>query len=233
MNLRSATSGKEIQARLLWANGDTVRIERKEDGRKFEVPISTFDETSADQIRQWMETTPNAVNYSLSVNSSKVLCNSSNFMNVGKEFKTSEWAYRVSVSNVSRNVLSGAQLEYRIIYDDAVDVSRGTFIPGKGADQQEGQVVDLPDLSFNDIIEFETAAVTIDSYLYSPITRGAPRESARDNLRGIWVRVVKNGEIIAEYQSSPTSLARASWDSGDKSEIRFKTNIKSQVGLGQ
>ncbi len=229
MTLRN-TTGQEIEARLLSASGEFITIERVEDTRRFEIPISTLDDFTADRIRQWMETSPKAVNFSLSIESSKSLSNASSFMNIGREFKTSEWTYRVSITNLTRNVLSGAQVEYRVIYDDAVDVSRGSALPGKGIDQQEGQIVDLPDMVFNDQVEFETLPVKIDNYEYIPTTRGAPREFSRDSLRGIWVRVIKNGEVIAEYQSSPASLARTSWDNENRTEIRLKNNFRSQFG---
>jgi flagellar basal-body rod protein FlgF len=189
MTLRSA-SGQEIEARLLSANGESVRIERVGDGREFVVPLSSFDEYTGERVRQWMERAPGVVEYSFAVEANRFLVDSSTFMSAGRDLKTAEWSYRVKFTNLTRNELRGAQLEYRVVYDDEVIIDRAVVAPGKGANQQDGQLLDLPDMSFNDEVEFETPPIALHTYEFVP-QRGE-REYSRDSVKGLWLRVMKN-----------------------------------------
>lgn len=230
MTLRSV-GGQEIEARLLSALGDSIRIERVDDGREFTVPIASLDEYTAVKVRQWMDRVPGAVDYSFSIEASRSLAGSSSFMSAGREMKTSDWSYRVRVTNLSRNPIAGAMLEYRIVYDDEVDIARTVVAPGKGANQQEGQLVDLPEMQYNDEIEFDTPPLTLHTYEYVP-QRGE-REYSRDSIKGLWVRIVKNGEILCEYQSHPGAMASLSWDNEEKLEIRVTNRFRDQFGAGE
>ena len=230
MTLRSV-SGQEIEARLLSALGDSIRIERVDDGREFTIPIGSLDEYTAAKVRQWIDKVPGAVDYSLSIEASRSLAGSSSFMSAGREMKTADWSYRVRVTNLSRNLIAGAMLEYRIVYDDEVDIARTVVAPGKGANQQEGQLVDLPEMQYNDEIEFDTPPLTLHTYEYVP-QRGE-REYSRDSIKGLWVRIVKNGEILCEYQSHPGAMASLSWDNEEKLEIRVTNRFRDQFGAGE
>lgn len=230
LTLRSA-SGQEIEARLLSANGDSVRIERVGDGREFVVPIATFDAYTGERVRQWMDRAPGAVEYSFSVEANRVLVDSSTFMSAGRDLKSAEWSYRVKVTNLTRNDLSGAQLEYRIVYDDEVIIDRAVVAPGKGANQQDGQLLDLPDMTYNDEVEFETPPVTLHTYEYVP-QRGE-REYSRDAMKGLWIRITKNGETLYEYQSHPGAMASLSWDNEEETEIRITNRFREQFGASE
>ena len=227
MTLRSV-SGQEIEARLLSASGDSITIERVGDGREFVVPLSTFDRYTGERVRHWMDRAPGAVEYSFAVEANRVLVDSSTFTSAGRDLKTAEWSYRVRFTNLTRNELRGAQLDYRIVYDDEVIIDRGVVAPGKGANQQDGQLLDLPDMSFNDEVEFETPPLALHTYEFVP-QRGE-REFSRDSVKGLWLRVTKNGEILFEYQSHPGAMASLSWDNEEKTEIRVTNRFRDQFG---
>jgi len=227
MTLRSI-SGQEIEARLLSASGESVRIARLGDGREFVVLLSAFDSSTENRIRQWMEEAPGAVNYSFGVEANRILVDSSTFMSAGRDLKTAAWSYRIKLTNLTRNELRGAQLEYRIVYDDQVIIDRSVVAPGKGANQQDGQLLDLPDMTFNDKVEFDTPPISLHTYEYVP-TRGE-REYSRDAIKGLWVRVVKNGEILFEYQSHPGAMASLSWDNAGDTDIQITNRFRERFG---
>lgn len=229
MTLRSVT-GQEIEAKLISATGENVTIERVGDGRQFVVPIANLDNYTGERVRQWMEQVPGAVEFNFSVSATKTLIDSNTFMTGGRDLKTAEWSYRVRLTNLTRNLLNGAQLEYRIVFDDEVEIAKTVVAPGKGANQQDGQMVDLPDMHFNDEIEFDTAPLQIHTYEYIP-SRGE-REFSRDSIKGIWVRIVKNGAVLFEYQSNPATMASLSWDNEDKLEIRVTNQFRDQFANG-
>ncbi len=219
-------SGQEIRAELISAHGDAVLIRRAEDQREFLVPLANLDEYSVGRVRNWIDSDPEAVSFSLSINATRNLVKSSDFMSQGREYKTSEWSYRVTVTNQSRNELTGATLDYRIVYDDDVEFVKSAINPGKGGNQQEGESVELPAMSYNDQVDFDTPALAMQTYKYVP-QRGE-KEYFRDQIKGIWIRVTRNGEVIGEYQSSPSQMGSLSWDNENELEIRVTNRFRDQ-----
>lgn len=216
--------GREMEARLLSAHGEMVKIQRADDFKEFDVPISVFDESTEERIRDWMEEDPNAIEFSLAFTTQRNLVDSNEFETSGRSFKNSKWAYRVTMTNKTRNALNGAELEYRIIYDDNVEFSRTSAMPGEGDRQQEGQTVKLPDVEFNDQIEFTTPVLETQTYEYVP-TRG-DREYSKDEIKGIWIRVTRHGELIGEHKSNEATMGSLSWDNEEEIEITVTNKFR-------
>lgn len=227
MTLRN-DDGQEIQAHLVSAHGETVKIQRVEDEREFDVPIETFDSHTQDRIRNWMDEDPTAIEYTLDIKTQRVLVDSSEFKISGKTYKKAKWAYRVTLANQTRNDLNHAQVEYRIVYDDNVEFLRTTPMPGEGENCQDGQAVDLPGLVFNDEVEFTTPPIEIHTYEYEP-TRG-DREFLKDEIKGIWVRVLRYDEVIAEFRSNEAFMKSLSWDNEDQIEIKVTNRFRDSFG---
>ncbi len=221
-------SGQEINAKLLSAYGDSIRLMRSEDGAEFVVEMSMFDDFTKERIQNWIKSDPTAVSYSVAISSEKVMTDSNTFLSQGRELETAKWTYRVTVTNLTRNPLADAEVEYRIVYDDEVEFSRTTAGPGKGNNQQEGQIVDLPEMSYNDQLQFTTLPVEVNSYQYES-TRGE-RERARDTIKGIWVKVMRNGQLIGEYKSSPSTLASVGWDNEEETDIQVTNRFRDSFG---
>ncbi len=222
--------GREVEANLVSAHGEIVKIQRLDDEREFDVPISMFDSETEQMIRHWIEVDPEAVDYSLELRASREMVDSSEFEIAGRYFKKVEWTYHVTLANQTRNELNDAQIEYRIVFDDNVAITRTTAMPGKGKNQQDGQAVDLPGMQFNDEIEFKTPVIETETYEYKP-TRG-DRDFLRDEVKGIWIRVVRHGEVIAEYKSNQAAMGDLSWDNEDEIEItitnRFRDSFEEE-----
>jgi len=229
MTLRNV-DGQEIEAKLIAATGDKVTIERIGDGRQFIVPLANLDNYTNERVHQWMDQSPGAVAFNFDVSATKTLLDSNTFMTAGRDLKSAEWSYRVKVTNLTRNVLSGAQLEYRIVFDDEVEIAKTVVAPGKGGNQQDGQLLDLPEMQFNEEIEFDTPPLILHTYEYVP-QRGE-REYSRDSIKGIWVRILKNGVVLYEYQSHPATMASLSWDNEDKLEIRVTNQFRDKFSAG-
>lgn len=189
-----------------------------------------FDSETEQMIRHWIEVDPEAVDYSLELRASREMVDSSEFEIAGRYFKKVEWTYHVTLANQTRNELNDAQIEYRIVFDDNVAITRTTAMPGKGKNQQDGQAVDLPGMQFNDEIEFKTPVIETETYEYKP-TRG-DRDFLRDEVKGIWIRVVRHGEVIAEYKSNQAAMGDLSWDNEDEIEItitnRFRDSFEEE-----
>jgi len=219
--------GRLIEARLISATGDVITVERTSDQREFQINLENFHDTSQHYISLWLERDVEAIDYSISVVARKRLIDSSDYNMPYRVLTTSKWAYDVELTNRTRNELKGAEIEYRIFYEDEIYFLRTTPYPGKGM-LRDGESVKLPDMGFNASGKFTTPPVELDTYRYDP-TRGE-REYRKDKLVGIWLRVVKNGEIIAEHKSNPTVMSDFSWDDEDELEIivtdRFAEEFK-------
>lgn len=221
--------GREIRAMLLSAHGDMVRIQRVDSEQEFDVPISMFDPETEGRIRYWIEEDPGAVDFSLGVSASRELADSSTVELSGRSYTKKEWSYKVVIHNATRNDLNDAQVEFRVVYDDNVNFLRTTPTPGEGANQQDGQAVDLPLMKFNDEIEFNTPIVETDTYEYKP-ARG-DREYLKDEIKGIWIRVIRHDEIIAEYKSNEAAMSNLSWDNEEEVEIKITNRFKESFGV--
>jgi hypothetical protein len=221
--------GREIRAMLLSAHGDMVRIQRVDSEQEFDVPISMFDPETEGRIRYWIEEDPGAVDFSLGVSASRELADSSTVELSGRSYTKKKWSYKVVIHNATRNDLNDAQVEFRVVYDDNVNFLRTTPTPGEGANQQDGQAVDLPLMKFNDEIEFNTPIVETDTYEYKP-ARG-DREYLKDEIKGIWIRVIRHDEIIAEYKSNEAAMSNLSWDNEEEVEIKITNRFKESFGV--
>ncbi len=219
--------GRLIEARLISATGDVITVERTSDQREFQIDLENFHDTSQHYINLWLERDVEAIDYSFSIIARKRLIDSSDYNMPSRVLTTSKWAYDVELTNRTRNELKGAEIEYRIFYEDEIYFLRTTPYPGKGM-QRDGESVKLPDMGFNAFGQFTTPPVELDTYRYDP-TRGE-REYRKDKLVGIWLRLVKNGEVITEYKSNPTVMSDFAWDDEDELEIivtdRFAEEFK-------
>lgn len=216
--------GREVKATLLSAHGDTVKIQRADDDREFDVPISMFDLQTENRIRQWIDRDPEAVDYNFDISATKELVGSDEFDLAGRSLRTSKWAYRITIANHSRNDLSDATAEYRIVYDDNIAFARTAAIPGKGKARQDGQAVELPEMNFNDEIEFKTPSVETHTYEFKAAK--GPRDFAKDEIKGIWIRILRRGEVIAEFKTNESVMNGYSWDNEDEIEIKVTNKFR-------
>ncbi|MCB1093238.1 MAG: hypothetical protein KDL87_16985, partial [Verrucomicrobiae bacterium] len=212
--------GRFLDAQLLSITGNVVTVKRLSDEKQFEVSLENLDEVSTRRVELWMERDPNAIDFSIDITAKKRQAESDSFETLGRVLKTSRWVYDVVITNQSRNELRDAEVEYRIIYDDEVEFVKSSVYPGKGENQQDGQAVPLPPMAFNGRAEFSTPAVDMHTYEYVPL-RGE-KEYFRDQIVGIWVRVSRQGKVIAEFQSNAASMHNLAWDGEDEIDIVVK-----------
>ncbi|MEM7696928.1 MAG: hypothetical protein AAF236_00825 [Verrucomicrobiota bacterium] len=222
--------GRELEAVLVSAVGEQITLKRASDGQEFEVPIATFDSESQGLIAGWIDSDPSAVEYTIDFEVEKKQGETNKFETASRIFETEQWGYTVRLMNRSRNDLAGAELEYRLIYNDRVRIVRTTATPGDGENQQEGQSLELPTLITNEQIEFETPTIPLETYEYEP-TRGE-HEYARDLMVGIWIRVLKSGIVLSEFKSNETALADVSWDNESETEIKIVDRFGENFAKG-
>jgi hypothetical protein len=218
--------GRYLDGQLVSIAGNIVTVKRLADERHFEIPLDSLDEVSTRRVTAWMEQDPDAVDFSIGITAKKRQAESNTFESLGRVLKTSRWVYDVSITNQSRNELSDAEVEYRIIFNDEVEFVKTAMYPGKGANQQDGQAVKLPPMAFNGRAEFSTPPIEMHTYEYVPL-RGE-KEYFRDQVVGIWVRVLRQGKVIAEFQSNAASMHNLAWDGDEEIDIVVRDSFRDQ-----
>lgn len=222
--------GRFFDARVLSATHEQVTVQRLNDSRTFDVAMAALDDASVRHLEAWMDRGQVAESYSIDFEVKKRLLESDSFDSVGRNFKKLKWGYDVVLTNQSRGELRDAELEYQIVYDDEVEFVRTSAYPGNGKNQREERSVSLPPLNFNGRAEFTTPAVEMQTYEYAPL-RG-DREYRRDEIVGIWIRILKNDEIVAEFQSHPAAMQSLTWDGEEEIEIVVKDSFQDQFTNG-
>lgn len=217
--------GRHLDARLISATSERVTVQRLTDNQTFDLPMESLDAASVDAVDSWMDRGMEMQPFSLDFQVGKRMVESDSFSVGGRDFKQMKWAYDVVMTNQSRNELNDAVLEYQIFFDDEVQVVRTSASPGKGKNMRDGQDVKLPALAFNGRAEFTTPPVDLQTYEYKP-SRGE-REFRRDQIVGIWIRVIKEGEVVGEYQSHP-SLKDLPWNEDEEIEIIVRDSFEEQ-----
>ena len=229
--------GALLEAQLVSATGDVITVERAADKKQFQVPLDKFHDLSQRYIKLWLERDVEAIDYSISFVARKRMLDDSEYETAGRKLTTTKWVYDIELNNRTRNELEGAAIEFRIFYDDEVKLQRTSAYPGGGI-EQDGESVALPEMGFNARAEFTTPPVQLETYRYDP-TRGE-REYRKDHLVGIWLRVVKGEDVIAEYKSNETVMKDFVWDGEEATEIKvtdsfgdeFKGSTRIDDGTG-
>jgi hypothetical protein len=211
------TDGRLLEARLVSAAGDVITVERSSDKKQFQVPLEKFHDLSQRYIKLWLQRDVEAIDYSLGFVARKRMLEDSDYETAGRTLTTTKWVYDIELTNRTRNELEGAEIEFRIFYDDEVKLQRTTAYPGEGI-EQDGESVALPTLGFNARAEFTTPPIELDTYRYDP-TRGE-REYRKDQLVGIWLRVAKGDDVIAEHKSNETAMKDFVWDGEETTVIK-------------
>lgn len=65
-------NGREMNARLISCDGDKIEVKRESDGKRFTLPVESFDSATRKRIREWMESGGNLVEtYEVTVDTGK------------------------------------------------------------------------------------------------------------------------------------------------------------------
>lgn len=117
------------------------------------------------------------------------------------------WGYKVSLENRSFAAATGLEVQYRQFkFDDALRGS--TKLIGVAGSAT------LPALRTGEKFSFETTPIEIERLELRPdwTYSGDAKDKVKDRLAGLWIRIVRDGEIVFEWQN-PTDLKNsAKWE---------------------
>jgi hypothetical protein len=208
--LRNFTSsnGETTQMELVSHKGteDSLSL-RTADGRLLKnISIIIFAEADQQFIREWMEATAPSLDYHFKyeIKSEKL---ASERRDVGyKKMTKSEMAYKISMTNSSRDTVGPLKVDYVFFTDN--QVRDGYSTSGGGSTEVfEGSLEVDAQLRFNQTAELLTKTATIETVDYD---YGSNRH--KDSLDGIIIRVFDaRGQLVDEHKS--TKAEKRSWPS--------------------
>ncbi|MEM7011929.1 MAG: SHD1 domain-containing protein [Verrucomicrobiota bacterium] len=177
------------------------------DGVKFEVAPNVFSADDQLFIKEWMEKNPETVSYAFRISADKEKTEGRTQDLGYKRVKNEKWAFRMKITNTSRDTVNNLKVKYRMFYTNEADgeYSASDLAPLKMA---EGEASLKADLAFNRTMEFLTKTVNLDFVDYD----GAGSRY-KDTLEGCLVRIEDaNGKVVAEWKNEANRMREKTWD---------------------
>ena len=199
--------GRTIKADLISHTGiSSNEVKISKDGKQLNVKISLFSEKDQKFIRNWMKETPPMIDYVFRIEAT--LKQLGSFKNKSNSIysstsrsKTKTNAYEINLTNLTRQTVKDLRLEYRVVKEGR----SGRF------EFQRGRKEISEPMRYNQDIVLTTAKSELDSYRSSYSSY-----SYKEAVLGVLVRVFdEQGELVADWRSSNTKIAKISWEEID------------------
>ncbi len=196
------TQGRSITAEIVDTTVSTVRI-RRDDGRIFEIAKNTLSREDRDHLEAW-ELKRAFIFGGVEIRARRVRLESDRAQSRTRKEKNDIWCYKVAVTNESRANLDGLVAEWRVFHiDDSPGKEKGELKL-----QRKQGATPLGTLGPGDATEFQTSALELQTLVLR--SKSNPR-TIKDSLEGVWIRIMRGSEILAEH-ANPTSLPkREAW----------------------
>ena len=119
-----------------------------------------------------------------------------------------QWGYTITIENKSFQNLEGLDVEYRQYKFDDVRKGGGSLKPVPGATK-------IPSLANGAKFKFDTQPVEIDKQELKAgwsYNDKSTKEKLTDALQGYWLRILKDGQVVFEYQNPPELTKKTKWE---------------------
>lgn len=201
-----SASGQAMQAKLVSHRNGKVTLERA-DGKQFEVDPVVFGIDDQAYIKQWIASTPEKIEYLFGVSGTKTKTGGDS-ANLGyKRVKNEEWAYKLTITNRSKDTTSGLLVRYRLFYTNRADgeFSAGTY---RGTYMKQGEAKIPGELVYNRSIELVTTSVKLDFVDYD-----GSGDRHKDELDGCIVQILDSkGTVLHEWSNQASPMKGRTWD---------------------
>lgn len=219
----TAKSGKTVLAKLLAISEDrrTMKIQR-EDGLEFESEIVTLSLDDQQYVKDWIKNRPieeaiaPAADYRLEVSlSRKAFDTKRHRIQSSYSLEQKNYHYEILIRNISRETLTGARVEYVVLWKDAVKISldsEGNWdanFSRSGRSEWDTIVGELKveTLAFNREAKLATEPYELHQVSYANEVYG------EDEFVGIIVRVLSaSGALIDEQRFGSLEIETIPWE---------------------
>jgi hypothetical protein len=145
---------------------------------------------------------------SFNVTSTKKCFNVATSATTDKKFSKEQWGYSITIENKSFQPLQGLDVEYRQYKFDDVRNGGGALKGVPGATK-------IPSLGNGEKFKFDTQPVELDKEELKAgwhYTNKSTKEKVADALQGYWLRILKDGQVVFEFQNPPELKKKAKWE---------------------
>lgn len=211
--------GRNLKARVVSVASDRKSmVIADESGATFPLEITKLSLDDQQYLKKWIATQPMLSNFRLRVDIEKISAKTSERVKSGNYRMVSEYpAYRIKVTNLSRDSLENAVVEYYIVKREKVriyeDSETGNLTYGNTFKQDDPpetitEIKKLESLGYNREIVVETNPMTVDQVYYE-----GSQPYVEDVLLGMVVQVRDDfGNVLGEYRSADSGFKEKIWD---------------------
>jgi hypothetical protein len=214
---RTLTSkdGRTIEVEILSYEGDDIRLKRVDTGQVFTLPISTFSDADQRALRTEAKeaaSRPKPVPAgSVQLELSRGMFSSEKRDSTGVVYTYEQWGYNIVINNRSGPPLENIRAEYILLMEPnpyhTAPSDRNKLIRTTGT-------ANLEPLQTGARTQFRTSTVEVvkvalkDGWVWTDADR---KRTTRDKLYGLWVRVFRGDELIAEATTPAGIVQREKW----------------------
>ena len=211
--------GRNLKARVVSVASDRkTMVIADESGQTFPLEITKLSLDDQQYLKDWIATQPMLSNYRLQVDIEKTSAKTSDRVKAGSYRMVTEYpAYQIKVTNLSRDSLENAVVEYFIVKREKVriytDSETGRLTYSSSYDRDDppekiSEIQPLESLGYNRDAEIVTNPMKVDQVYYE-----GSQPYAEDVLLGMIVQIRDDfGNVIGEYRSADAGIKNANWD---------------------
>jgi len=218
LNARTLTAkdGRAIEVEILAYDGDSIRIKRADSGKTFTVPIDSFsveDQCVFCEEAKTEATKPKPVPQgSVRIELSRGVFSSEKREATGLTYTHEQWGFNVVITNRSAPMLENLRVDYILLLEPnpyhttSKDSSKLKRTTGKAT---------IESLATGSRTQFRTSTVEAIKVALKPgwIWGDEDRKrTTRDKLYGVWVRLYRGDELIAETTTPAAIVNREKWE---------------------
>lgn len=217
--------GSEINARIISLSPDWrhIRIER-EDGQSFDIRVTRLSLDDQQYLRNWLLAqqveAPGDLPFKLTLKKTEGERHKSRLKSdiSNADWHSCEFGYALTVISLSRIPVANLKLEYYLLMEDAVNVTRNPpedeATPRWRTNRErpvryQNEIISLPLLTFNRDHEVDTKRLILDAI--SPDHAG--RDQTKDVVVGVVARLLTStGEVITETSDLSRNHSHLDWE---------------------
>lgn len=200
--------GRTIKATVIRATENEVWI-RREDGPSFQVALTTLSKADQEYVARWRKIDAIRVPNALEFSARRFPEGRETFDDGSIRTTRESYGYEITLTNRSPVDLSDLQIDYRFFVREGSPGVTGQKRPVRTQDGKDG-IAFIPSRGTG---SFRTKTVTLISTKLRPgwVYADGSKTATTDDLRGICVRIMQDGEVIAEFSTPAKLMERETW----------------------
>ena len=204
---RSADGSKTLRARVVKEQGQEFVIELEGQNRRMTVKATAFSRADQHYLAEWGARNKN-YDFRLEPKAKKE-SELEQDLGLGK-VSTSQWAYKVSMQNTSREDLENIEMHYMVF---KYDFEPETKSKKDAAIAAEKGSVKIEKLRSQERVKVSTGTIALQGFhVAGGVTLPGMEDTHKDELAGVWVKIFYKNRQVDEFKSETSALKEIAWE---------------------